>query len=244
MDEIWKDIEGYEDCYQVSNFGRVLSKKSGLLRKFGDNGNGYKFVPLSNGMVKNFYVHRLVADAFIPNPDRKQTVNHKDGIKSNNHVSNIEWATQSENSQHGFDNGLINALCGREHPFSKPVLQFNLNGLFVCRYATITDASTANGICSSAIGAACRRKFKQAGGFQWRYESEESKTMRINSTGKKWNGEKPVFQISKIGEVIKLHESVSEASRKTGICYTCISDCANGKLKTSGGFVWKFKEKL
>lgn len=102
MQEIWKDIAGYEGLFQVSNLGRVksLPRKNVTKEKIlngGDNGDGYIRVSLSN---KFYYVHRLVADAFIPKIEGKDFVNHKDEVKSNNNVDNLEWCTNQENIIH------------------------------------------------------------------------------------------------------------------------------------------------
>jgi len=113
MEEIWKDVVGYEGYYKVSNFGNIDKLPTTVHNPKGDyvqngkrmspfnNGKGYLVISFKvKGVKKNSYVHRLVADAFIPNPLRKKTVNHKDGDKSNNCVSNLEWATYSENLIH------------------------------------------------------------------------------------------------------------------------------------------------
>ena len=121
MKEIWKDIKGYEGLYQVSNLGRVKSLERKVLRsdgtslaiserilKLGKNARGYLSVQLcANGIVKCFRVYRLVAQAFIPNPDNKPQVNHIDGNKQNNRADNLEWATRSENMQHAYKTGLF-----------------------------------------------------------------------------------------------------------------------------------------
>lgn len=118
--EIWKDINGYTGLYQISNFGRVKSLRR-YVRGNGSsvrlieerilihsvNPKGYPFVSLNKKNEKhNFRIHRLVAESFIPNPDFKPQVNHKDGNKLNNHFTNLEWCTNGENQIHAFKNGL------------------------------------------------------------------------------------------------------------------------------------------
>lgn len=118
MKEIWKDIEGYEGYYQVSSLGRVKSltrkdslnrtRKGKVLKPFDDNNKGYLLVDLVKfGKSKTVKVHRLVANAFIPNPLNKPQVNHDDGDKKNNNAKNLEWATREENIQHSFNTGLV-----------------------------------------------------------------------------------------------------------------------------------------
>lgn len=113
--EIWKDIEGFEGVYQISNYGRVksLRKKCGTIikeesmRKLSLTRDGYYKVRLIRGDKDvTTRVHRLVAKAFIPNPENKETVNHIDGNKLNNHVDNLEWSTRHEQLQHAYDLGL------------------------------------------------------------------------------------------------------------------------------------------
>ena len=127
--EIWKNIENYENKYQISNFGNVKSlnyrgtKKEKLL-KLVPNKIGYINVQLSkNGIVKPFYVHRLVAIAFIENPKNKPYINHLDCNINNNNVENLEWCTHSENEKHSFDKlgKITNGIIRRKIPLNKIV---------------------------------------------------------------------------------------------------------------------------
>ena len=102
--EVWKDCVGFED-YSVSNYGRVYSKRRRRFLKLCVNSSNYKKCVLKG---KNLYVHRLVAQAFLENPDNLEEVNHKDGNKWNNNVNNLEWVSKSENAKHAFDLGLRN----------------------------------------------------------------------------------------------------------------------------------------
>ena len=119
-DEEWRDVVGYEGLYQVSNFGRVKSFQKNKVKILKSNlgiGGYLRVVLCKNEKKKNRFVHVLVAKAFITNPENKTQVNHRDGNKKNNHVSNLEWVTPKENIEHAFKNGL--RKIGYEHHEAK-----------------------------------------------------------------------------------------------------------------------------
>lgn len=110
MKELWKDVVGYEDYFQISNLGRVFSKRTNKILKFSSAGE-YLTISTKIGGKKgksvNLKVHRMVAIAFVENADNKPMVNHIDGNKKNNNASNLEWTTNAENIQHAVENDLI-----------------------------------------------------------------------------------------------------------------------------------------
>lgn len=103
IDEIWKDVIGFEGFYEVSSLGRVKNSRTGKI--IGSKARYVKVTLQVKGKISHKLAHRLVAEAFIPNPKNKPTVNHRNGNKHDNTVDNLEWATYSENMQHAFDNG-------------------------------------------------------------------------------------------------------------------------------------------
>src|SRR5208282_2177703 len=131
IEKIWKDIEGYENLYRISNYGKVLSlnyRRTGKekILKLRGNGKGYVTVNFSIGdKYKNFYIHILVAQAFIPNPDNLPEVNHKDGIKNNCYVENLERITNSGNRNQSY------RVIKVKHPTIKTVLKFSKNEEFI-----------------------------------------------------------------------------------------------------------------
>lgn len=114
--EIWKDIPDYENKYQISNYGNVRNINKNRNLKPSPNIKGYMRVNLwKRGNYSTKLVHRLVSNAFIPNPENKPQVNHIDGNKANNIVSNLEWNTNTENIQHAYDNKLILGNSGEKN---------------------------------------------------------------------------------------------------------------------------------
>ncbi len=128
MKEIWKDIKGFEGFYQISSLGRIKSlggwcgtaKRKEKIRSTSLTHDGYvKVRLLYQGQDKTMRVHRLVAEAFIPNPDNKDTVNHIDGNKQNNTISNLEWTNRTEQMLHAYNLGLKNSRVGSDNSNAK-----------------------------------------------------------------------------------------------------------------------------
>lgn len=178
--EEWRDIEGYEGLYQVSDFGRVRSldrmvdgpqgprKIKGKLIKLRNHGAGYKMANLwKDNDYKITYVHALVASAFIPNPSKKLEVNHIDGDKANNHVENLEWCTSKENKIHARDTGLMDKMI---ISYSKPVIM-SLGGVDLAVFASAHEAQKATNISNASVNKCCHGKRNHAGGYQWRFKN-------------------------------------------------------------------------
>lgn len=168
--EHWKAIAGYEGIYEVSDLGRVKSlgnnksRKEKILkpRKYSC---GYYLVNLcKDGVAKQCLIHRLVADAFIPNPNNLETVNHKDEVKTNNSASNLEWMSQKDNLNYGTRNNRV------AEANSKQVQMLDKKtGELIATFPSINEAERITGIPRSNISSCCLSKRKSSGGYVWKY---------------------------------------------------------------------------
>ena len=174
MKEIWKDVPGFEG-YKVSNLGRVKSfrqkKKDGKLLKFYKCRLGYSLVWIRfNKKRIGKSVHRLVAEAFIPNPENKPEVNHKNLDKSDNRYINLEWCTRIENMKHAARAGVFDKPKGYDSPYSKAVERYDLNGNYIDEFGSISEAFRNTGISIGLISSACSGRRNMASGYIWKHK--------------------------------------------------------------------------
>lgn len=183
--EIWKDIEGFEGLYQVSNLGRIksLPKKrlncklpETIIMKPKNTRRYFQVTLIKDKNRKQCLVHRLVAQAFIPNPENKPQVNHIDGNGFNNKVDNLEWCTAQENSSHAWKTGLSKTTTKQlEHFYkikidnSKRVVQMDLNGNVIKIWKSASDAARTIKGNVSRICNCCRGGQKTSSGYIWKY---------------------------------------------------------------------------
>lgn len=165
VQEVWKDIEGYEGLYQVSNLGRVKSfvKSRSKIKSLSNDKDGYLLCVLHKfNKKRTFKVHRLVAMSFIPNPENKSQVNHKDGNKHNNIVDNLEWVTPVENMYHARINGLRSSMY-------HGVSQYDLDGNLIQNFNSVTEAASFIGGSRCCIVHCCTGRQLTAHGYVWKY---------------------------------------------------------------------------
>lgn len=189
--EIWKDIEGYEGLYQVSNLGRVKSlsrfidnKRGGwiskeIFLKHSYDSWGYQQIILTkNNIRKSFKLHRIIAQAFIPNPDNLPQVNHKNEIKDDNRIENLEWCDCKYNVNYGTRNKRsaekasqrMTGKIGKLHNTSKPIIQLTKNGEFIKEWECSCSVTRQLGYSDSSIRQCCNGNFKQAYGYNWKWK--------------------------------------------------------------------------
>lgn len=169
MFESWTDIVTHKGLYQISDLGRVRNNKGRILSQTLDPNTGYLRVHLSkNGKADWYIVHRLVAEAFIPNPDGLPNINHLDEIKTNNRKTNLEWCTQEYNCNYGTRNKRISNNNLNHKCLSKKVKCIETN----VTYPSASEAERQTGVFNTAIIQVCKGNRKTAGGYHWKYGKE------------------------------------------------------------------------
>lgn len=250
MEEIWKDIENFRGLYQVSNLGRVRSLDRDIIQQGSIHhykgvvmsphlsNAGYLMIRLSKNNRKfDFTIHRLVATAFIPNPNNFPCLNHKDENKENNNVNNLEWCSVKYNISYG------TATLRRSKKMGKTVCQYSLDGNLIKTYSSIREAARETGFCASSIGDCTRGNSHQSYGFIWKALDDDIPKLKIIPTFAK-NSAIPVVQYDMELNPIKTYPSAHAAYRETGIKSENISCCCRGEARQAGGFIWKRKGEI
>lgn len=183
MNEVWRDVAGYEELYKVSNLEHVSSLDridsnerylKGKKLKPRKNGRGYLYVNLCrNGKEKATIIHRLVGKTFIPNPYSYPEINHKNEIKTDNRVKNLEWCSRKYNNNYGHHNEKV-AKALTNGPCSKPVLQLTLDGSLVKRWPSTMECGRCDFTQQSVVDC-CNGKRHTHKGYRWQYAKKEDK---------------------------------------------------------------------
>lgn len=183
--EIWKNIKGFENIYQISNYGNIKNiKKNILIKPFISKKTKYYQIDLcKNGHKKRYSIHRLVAQAFISNPNNFPQVNHKDENKQNNRYDNLEWCTAKYNSNYGTCKQRIGIKSSqKKHTYetkqkiskalSKPIIQYSKNNTFIKEWGSAYEVQRKLRISKSNVNECCNNKRKSAGNYIWKFKKE------------------------------------------------------------------------
>ena len=254
--EKMKWIEGYEGMYIITSYGRVYSvvKRDRFSRITGGGElvqaltpTGYKFVALyKNGKGKQFYIHQLVAKAFIPNPENKNCVDHIDNNKDNNNVENLRWVTHKENMNNTITKmRMVNESAkyisqeGADNPFSRKVGMYTLEGELIKVFDSGGQIEREYGIRSASISRVCRGERPQTHGYVFKFLSEPKMKMARRTDG--MYNQKPIIQLDLEGNVIAEYESITTAAKALGVHMTNWGRAVNGQYKTCMGYKWRYK---
>jgi hypothetical protein len=167
----WRPVNGYEGIYEVNRLGQIRNAKRKNIMAQRINKIGYPYVCLNkNNKQTGKVVHRILAIAFLPNPLNLPTVNHIDGNKQNNDLSNLEWVSYSENNKHAYAHGLKKGITGKVRIAAKPIVAYK-DGIFLKEFDCASDA-TSLGISTSTIFRCLNKKRKSRKGYEFKYKEE------------------------------------------------------------------------
>ena len=226
--EIWKPlypdfVDGTEGNF-ISSEGRIKNK-AGTVREGYNHTSGYKRASI-NG--KDYCIHRLVAQSFLPNFLGLSIVNHKDGNKLNPRLYNLEWVSPSGNVQHAFNTGLIMSR--------KPVMQFELDGTFVANYRSVADAEKVTG-CTGIWASATKSTLSG----KWRWQFIEDGEEREITTISVFKGRvRPIRQLTREGEKVADFSTMSKAAAAIGMHRTVFRQWLLHNDNDCGGYIWEF----
>lgn len=256
--EEWRPIVGFEGLYEVSSLGRIKALSKTVTRKSisyklkekilkpQPSGNGYLKICLhNNGRKKFLFVHRLVAEAFLPNPKNKPCIDHINTIRDDNRVNNLKWCTQKENcnnpitvhkmseSTKKVDKVKINKLLQDRscQNASKMVYQYDLDGNYIRSFNSVIEAAIELNVPTKSLVAECNRRQHHFLGYLWYYD-------KLDRVPKYKPRRRKIAQYTKYGKLVKVWDCISNASKEynnSNIALVC-----KGIRKTASGFVWRY----
>lgn len=249
--EVWRDVPNYDGLYKVSNYGRVRSLER-ISINYGqvihskilaatDNGHGYKYVCLcKNGEIKKSYIHRLVATTFIPNPLNLPVINHKDELKSNNSIDNLEWCSYEYNNKYGTAR-FRSYKTRRDNGNTRGIDMYNKDGVLVKHYECALDLEK-DGISRRAVYGVCSGRSRSYRGCIFRFSGEPFSYRDIDKYPK-WK-KKEVIQTDCNGSIICIYPSIKEAERKNGLPrnYLYSATCASKRLAMINGSYFEIRK--
>ena len=235
--EKWRDVVGYEGLYQVSNTGKIRSHHKGKWKDIVDCATkyGYKVVLLyKNGVRKSARVHRLVAEAFIPNPNNYPYINHKDENPLNNCAENLEWCTPKYNSNYG------TATKRRAEKFMTPILMFDIDGNILKTFNSIIDAERELKHNHECISRCCSGKILSYKNCIWLYKGQESLLQERIDKCKKSNNFHRIARCDMDGNVLQIYPNISIAARESVTSRTQIDrQLKKNIISKNSKWLWK-----
>ena len=235
--EEWRDVIGYESFYSVSNMGRIKSKtKNRIEKQF--IVCGYLKVPLRNFDGRKMVAsHRVTAMAFIPNRNNYPCINHRNEIKTDNRVVNLEWCDNIYNCNYGTRKLRISKTQRNCPQKSKRVLQYTLDGIFVKEWESIQEA-TRHGFDHKSISSCCAKKYghRSTGGFLWKYADDNTPIQPYVN-----HHIKPVICYDLNMNFLKEYPSAVAACKELGLDTGSICECCKGRRGRVHNYIFKYK---
>lgn len=256
--EIWKPVQKYPNLYMVSNYGRFKRlpkiveynhnkgvnakiKYDERILKQTVHGTGYLVVTLTDedGNRKVYRSHRIIADEFIPKIESKKTVNHINGIKTDNRIKNLEWADLFDQMQHAYRIGLVTIKDGETHAQSKSVYHYNLKGELLAIYGSCGEAHRKTQLSRSHINKCCNGQHEFYGDNVFSYK-ELPKEYFNREFKLKYDKENTVIKKSLMGEEICRYRNAKLAAKENNIPYISIYYNLTKRAKSAYGYIWEY----
>lgn len=237
--EQWKNVVGYEGSYLISSLGRVFSISSNKVLKTYINKLGYERIEFNvGGTNRKYFVHRLVAEAFVPNPSNLPIVNHRDENPSNNKADNLEWCTHKYNLNYGtcIQRRVAHTAYkhGADHAQSKKVYQFDLKGNFIKEYGSAGEAANETGLERKSICKCGTGHLKTYGGYVWKY------TNKFELEPKKCTPRKGAVLMFDMNHNLLKRYDFAKQVIEDGFKYSSVCRCCRGERNHYANHIWEY----